>query len=294
MRRLPAVLLAAAFLLTSCSGEESDPPDPSQELRDMAVADALREFDEGRLETGLEKVEAVLESYPDDAGAMRVKSMILASLERNREAISVLEKLVANEPDDLDVRHILGTVCFKEEMWEEATRHLEKSHAAQNRRDKARELLVTCYERLGRIDSAISLLEEMLKERPQDAILLTHRGNLLASNGKYNEAVSSFDKALEYDPSLPAAYQGLAISQAALEDYEETAKTLLAAIRRFPKTPGFRITLAETYLQLGRPLDALPVIGQLEEIAGRSRESALLRNTAEAMLRAEGKPIPPR
>ena len=52
--------------------------------------------------------------------------------------------------------------------------------------------------------------------------------------------------------------------------------------------------LAQTYLQLGRALDTLAVIKEIEELAGKSKELDLLRNTAEQMLRDEGKPVPPR
>jgi tetratricopeptide (TPR) repeat protein len=292
--RLSTVILAALLVCASCSHEEETAPEVKESLRDMAVAEALKDFDEGRMNAALGKIEAVLEEHPDDLGAMRVKSMVLASLDRTDEAASVLEKLAEREPNDLDVQHILGTIYYKQKLWDKAVRHLEKSLKAPNRAQEARELLVLCCEKLHQPEKAISLLEEMLKEHPEDSIILTRLGELQFSQEKYGHAEKSFRKAIKIDPKLLPAYEGLAASQAMLERYEDTEKTLLAAVRELPREPGPRARLAETYLQLGRPLDALTVIEQLKGITGESRRITQLRNAAEAMLKAQGKPVPPR
>ncbi len=294
--RLPAILavFAAVVLCISCSREEESPPEAAGKSREMPIAAALEDLDQGKAQSALEKVDAVLKEDPENLSAMQVKSMALASLGRTRDAAAVLEELTLRDPENLDVHHILGTVLFNEELWEKAAGHLEKSLAAPNRKEKARELLVTCYERLGQPDRAIAMLEEMLSEHPEDTVLLTHMGNLLASTGKYSSAVEKFRHALAGTPKLPAAYHGLVICQAALERHEDAIETLNKAISRFPGETGFRRTLAQTYLQLGRALDALAVIGQIEEISGKSKELNFLRNAAEQMLRDQGKPVPPK
>jgi Tfp pilus assembly protein PilF len=294
MRLITILLLTASVLHISCSGSEDSPAPSSQSLRDAAVADAVKDFDNGKFESALEKVDAVLAEHPEDPGAMRVKSMILESLGRSEEAVKLLEKLSASEPEDLDIQHFLGTMYFKRESWEKAVKHLEKSVSSPERSKQARELLIVCCEKLGQLDRAISLLEEMLKEDPEDAVLLTHMGNLKASTGKYREAIDNFAGALDRNKEIPSAYHGLAVSQAAIEEYNEVVKTLSAAISVFPNEPRFRITLAETHLQLRQPLEAIAVIDKLEAKAGKSKETEMLRNTADMMLRAEGKPPLPK
>ena len=292
--RKPLFIMVAVLVLAACSHEEEGSSDPLHDMQEMAVAEAWRDFDADKLDTALLKVDAVLKTAPGNLSAMRLKSMILVSLGRTGEAVKVLEELARCEPGDLDIQHILGTIYFKQEKWEKASKHLEQAMAAPERAEKASELLVVCYENLGQLDRSISLLEKMLKDKPEDPVLLTHTGNLLASSGRYAQAIERFSGALERDSGIMAAHHGLAVSQAAIEKYDDVIKTLNRAISIFPKEPGFRVTLAQTYLQVGEPLEALRTIEQIEEIAGKSKELELLRNTAESMLRARGKPVPPK
>jgi tetratricopeptide (TPR) repeat protein len=186
------------------------------------------------------------------------------------------------------------TFYYKLEQWEKAIIHLEKSLKAPNRAQEARELLVLCYERTGKSDKAIQMLKPILKERPQDAILITQMGNLLLSTGEYAGAEKSFRRALKINPKLLPAHEGIVVSQALLERYDETENSLLEAVRRFPREPGFRVRLAEMYLKLGRPLDALTVIEQLKGLTGETKQIELLRNAAETILKAQGKLVPPK
>jgi len=246
------------------------------------------------MKAALEKIEAALKECPDDTDALRVKSMILASLDRTAEAALVLEELVEHEPDDLDIRYILGRVYCKLELWEKAVIHLEKSLESPNRTKDARELLVSCYEKTGKPAKAIPLLEAILKENPGDSVLITQMGNLQLGTREYTAARRSFRAAIDINPKLLQAYEGLAVSNALLEKYGETEKVLTEAIVQFPREPGFRIRLAETYLKLGRPLDALTVIEQLKGLTGETKQIELLRNAAATILKAQGKLVPPK
>jgi Tfp pilus assembly protein PilF len=293
--KLPILLavITVFILCMSCSREE-EITEAAGKSEEMLVAPALEDLDRGNAQSALDKAQVILRKDPENLYALQVKSMALASLGRSRDAAKVLEDIVLREPGNLDVHHILGTVLFSEGLWEKAAEHLEKSLAAPNRKEKARELLVTCYEKLNRPDRAIAMLEAMLSEHPENTVLLTHMGNLLASTGEYKHAVDKFHQALTGTPKLPATYHGLAVCQAALEKYENAIETLNKAINRFPEEIGFRHTLAQAYLQLGRALDALTVISQIEEIAGKSKDLDFLRNTAIQMLKEQGKPVPPK
>ena len=197
--RKPLFIMVAVLVLAACSHKDEGSSDPLHDMQEMAVAEAWRDFDADKLDTALLKVDAVLKTAPGNLSAMRLKSMILVSLGRTGEAVKVLEELARCEPGDLDIRHILGTIYFKREKWEKASKHLEQAMAAPERAEKASELLVVCYENLGQLDRSISLLEKMLKDKPEDPVLLTHTGNLLASSGRYAQAIERFSGALERD-----------------------------------------------------------------------------------------------
>ena len=63
---------------------------------------------------------------------------------------------------------------------------------------------------------------ENIKEEILD---LNQRALTLASNGKENEAIKYFEKALELDPMNPDTYVNLGYTYAAMEDFDKAYET---------------------------------------------------------------------
>ncbi len=72
-------------------------------------------------------------------------------------------------------------------------------------------------EKAGRLEEAAARLRESLDLRPDDALLHSDFGALLARLGRFREAVPEFETALRLDPHLETARRNLEAARARLE-----------------------------------------------------------------------------
>jgi tetratricopeptide (TPR) repeat protein len=85
--------------------------------------------------------------------------------------------------------------------------------------------------RLGKYNEAISLFDKVLAIDPNDTYALGSKAAALAVMGKYNEAISLFDKVLAIDPNNTDALTRKVASLAALNRYDEAINTLDEALQ---------------------------------------------------------------
>ncbi|RMF13563.1 MAG: hypothetical protein D6758_12970 [Gammaproteobacteria bacterium] len=87
---------------------------------------------------------------------------------------------------------------------------LDTALRAAQQPEEARALLTIAASAEGRIEQAESLVREALKSEPTNANLLTQLGYIQLQFGKADQARSSFETALRYQPTLSAAFRGIA------------------------------------------------------------------------------------
>jgi predicted Zn-dependent protease len=106
---------------------------------------------------------------------------------------------------------------------------------------EARYARAIAYYRASNLTKAMALLDELLAEYPEDAYLHELRGQILFENGRIQESVGSYQRAVELDPSEPLLRLGLAQAQLETERPELTKPAqahLEEVVRREPKN-GF-------------------------------------------------------
>jgi tetratricopeptide (TPR) repeat protein len=72
----------------------------------------------------------------------------------------------------------------------------------------------------GHPEAALAVLSPLIKSNPNDYKGLTLTGMALASTGRGEEAISTFEKALDARPGYPPALKGLALSEMTLNRYD--------------------------------------------------------------------------
>jgi predicted Zn-dependent protease len=136
---------------------------------------------------------------------------------------------------------------------------------------EARYARAIAYYRGSQVDKGLKLVEELIAEHPDDAYFRELRGQILFENGRVGEAVESYQKAVDLDPTEPLLRLGLAQSQLETER-QDLAKPALAnleeVVRREPRN-GF--AWHELAIAYGRT-------DQLGMSALALSESALARN----------------
>lgn len=241
---------------------------------DESRAETLRlaimvRFELGRDNDALAHCLELLEMFPDDAGTLKVLSLIHRNHGRWEQFIETTEALVKLIPrSDYETRI-----------------NLAEGYVRLGRTSDARTLFdfvmqdqpgikfraPTLYARLliqeGKTAEADSILENFLQTSPKDSEALLLRGKLLVSTGEFEEAISVLKAAVAIAPSEELAYFQLGQAYGRTGK-PELAKQALARHRELldikvqlhemeelaSQSPGnvaVRVELAHTYAELG-------------------------------------------
>ena len=146
---------------------------------------------------------------------------------------------------------------------------------------EARYARAIAYYRASQVDKGLQLLAGLLAEHPDDAYFNELRGQILFENGRVKEAVESYQKAVDLDPSEPLLRLGLAQSQLETEQ-QDLVKPALAHLEEVVRhEPQNSFAWRELAIAYGRT-------DQLGMSALALSEAALARNNAvEAREQAE-------
>jgi len=120
---------------------------------------------------------------------------------------------------------LAGKSTFKDpktkDYAELALRELKGAIALDPEKAQAYEQLAALYDRLGRRNEMVAMLQEALKADPKNAILHTSLGTVYENDGKYDLAVQEFTEATKLDTTIFRAWAGLGESQLNLKHYAE-------------------------------------------------------------------------
>ena len=102
-----------------------------------------------------------------------------------------------------------------------ALRELKGAIALDPEKAQAYEQLAALYDRLGRRNEMVAMLQEALKADPKNAVLHTSLGTVYENDGKFDLAVQEFTEATKLDTTIFRAWAGLGESQLNLKHYAE-------------------------------------------------------------------------
>jgi tetratricopeptide (TPR) repeat protein len=102
--------------------------------------------------------------------------------------------------------------------------------------------------RLGKLESALALLDAALKAVPSDPSAQLHYGLVLHAAGRHTEAVALFRSSAKLLPHDPAPYLNLSAALLALGDASGAVKAAIRARRRDPNLPQAHYTLGLAHM----------------------------------------------
>lgn len=188
----------------------------------------------GRKEKAVLTLRGLLDNGTGQADAYYYLAAFLGDLQRYAEAVEVLTEGIDKYPEEVRLLYQLGIAYEKQDMRLKAVAVMEKIltqdskyadalnylayyqaegdidlNLALERAMLAYELnpsgyvadtLGWVYFKLGRYQQGRHYLEEAVAAFPQDAVILEHLGDLYHKMGMMEQALSSYRKALEFDP----------------------------------------------------------------------------------------------
>ncbi len=161
---------------------------------------------------------------PDDPAALNTLGKALISAGNANEAIEFFERALRANPHDANARNNLANTLVKQQRWNAAAAEFRKVLADNPNDPEARRQLGAVLRGMGyesatkgSLADAVALWRESLQFRPDDAVLHSDLGAVLARLGRIQEAVPEFETALRIDPKLEATKRNLDIAQSQLD-----------------------------------------------------------------------------
>ena len=138
----------------------------------------------------------------------------------------------------------------------------------------------------GRLDEALSVLDETIERFPGDVVARTARAETLRAMGRTDDALDALDQTIERFPDNVVARNARAETLRAMGRTEEALDALDQTIERFPDDVVARTARAETLRAMGRMDEALDALDQTIE---RFPDDVVARTARAETLRAMGR-----
>lgn len=277
-----AAILAAHVAAQGQSAPRALPPLPPV---------ALESFPEVARES-LSSALATARATPDDPGVVGRLGITLQAWEQWDAAHAAYRRAQALAPEAADWWHLDGLVLLRMARFGEAASAFEGALRRQPDFVAARARLAEARFEEGRLDDSCRAYEA-LASRPEAApVGALGLGRISARQGRHEEAVAHFEKAVALYPEFAAAYYGLAQSLRALGRRAEAAAALEQQRRHGTRWPAIEDPFAARVAlvrddprgHLFRGL-RLAELGDLDG-AIAAHEDAIARNPSLAQARA--------
>jgi tetratricopeptide (TPR) repeat protein len=165
-------------------------------------------------------------------------------------ALTALQKSLQVKPDVPDTRFWLGSTFMALGKPEEATAELEKVPADSTVAMDADHLLVQVYRRV-----AEDYYGQIQKENSYRAHQLA--AEAFAWNGKYQNAILEYRKALQLKPDLEGAHRGIAEMYWEQRQFDRAAQEYQAELQSFPLDDEAHLRIGEYLLAQGKVGEAV-------------------------------------
>lgn len=208
--------------------------------------------------------DAILED-PKDGDRYLLLADLLASRKGRSEAESELLTAIKNNPKIYKIRFGLAKLYEQAgELEKAATMFRDVIEADGKSPDglRARDSLALLLLKQGRMDEPEKLIDEVLKENPQDNDALVMQGKLALIKGKPVDAIASFRSALRDQPSSIEILSLLADAHMANKAPELAKENLFKIVELNPGNAKGRIPLAQFYAKTGDYGSALKKIDE--------------------------------
>jgi predicted O-linked N-acetylglucosamine transferase (SPINDLY family) len=169
---------------------------------------------------------------------------------RLTDAETICHQILAVQPRESAVFHLLGIIAIQNGRFPEAVRVLQRSLELDGSNPSINAHFGTALAAQGRLDEAINSYRRSIALNPHLPEPHYYLGNALKTQGNFTEAITEFRRALALRPEYAEAGNNLAVSLAALGRWDDAATAYRDVLRFHPKSAEIRTNLGNSLLQL--------------------------------------------
>ena len=160
------------------------------------------------------QAERLLKAYlfdsPTDVAAIRMLAEVAARVGRDDDGLRLLERCLELAPDFTAARYQYAMMLHRRNEPSRALAEVERLLAAEPRNPGYRNLAAVILSRVGEYERSSRLYSDLAKEYPTNAKVWLSYGHVLKTEGRQDECVAAYRRAIESDPAFGEAYWSLA------------------------------------------------------------------------------------
>jgi tetratricopeptide (TPR) repeat protein len=185
----------------------------------------------------------------------------LDALDRTEEGKKILEKLIADRPEDKDAIQALGNIQRARKEFSECADVYGKAIATLKTQQKSDWMLYyfrgICNERSKQWPAAEADFKKALELSPDQAHVLNYLGYSWIDQGtNLEEGMRMIRKAVEQRPDDGYIVDSLGWAHYRMQEWDEAVKHLERAVELKPEDPTINDHLGDAYWKVGRTLEA--------------------------------------
>ena len=169
---------------------------------ESAIESAAKALDQEDYAKAAELLEKVVADEPDNHNARFNLAFAYAEIKQLRKAIEHYEIVVRQQPELASARVNLGLLLIEEKEFSRAVPHLAVLAAARPDDFDAQFFYARALSKAGRDEDAIGSYEQAFKLKPDSVDAGLELGQSLARLGRFDEAANYYRQAIELDPRM--------------------------------------------------------------------------------------------
>jgi pentatricopeptide repeat protein len=193
----------------------------------------------------------VLAQNPRDARLLTALAQIRLARQNWTGVLAVADTIAKIGENRALTDQILASALAGQNRIDESIIALEDAHSAAPDAVRPVASLVSSYIRLGKVDKAEALLQQMLKKFPDNAELLVWLGQTRLAQNKPDDAVQEFKIAMTKQPQDPSGFSALSDLYRRQKNYDGAVDVLQQGLSQQPDNVNFRLSSANLQILKG-------------------------------------------
>ncbi len=155
-------------------------------------------------------LKAHLQEVPTDVPAIRMLAEVAMRIGRDEDARNLLERALELAPDFKPARYQLAILLHRRNEPSAALTEIERLLATEPRNPAYRNLAAVILSRVGEYERSSRMYADLAKEYPTIAKAWLSYGHVLKTEGRQDESIAAYRRAITQEPAFGEAYWSLA------------------------------------------------------------------------------------